>query len=347
MDLQPIPGFEHFCTHHCVTGSMRHIYVFNGAPISEEMLLGLGAGVGFIYWHITGALPFIGGRANVGRPGDEGLEATAGRRTGVKVASFRTQSAARAERALLESLQAGQPVMLILDMGFLPYFDFGGQEFHFGYHVVVACGYDPLSSQVLIADRDEMLHPVTLQDLAKARGSKYKPFPPNNAWLTFDFGNHHPPDAGETLCAIEECVRGMLAPPISNIGVKGIRKVARRIREWPDILSEKDLRETCINSAIMIDARGGTGGGLFRYMYGRFLEQAAALTGERALLEVASGMKTAGDQWEAVAQGFERAYTAVDPRPALAEVCDLFTQIAQREEALWGSLLRITQERTT
>jgi hypothetical protein len=71
---------------------MRHIYEFHNYPISEEMLLGLGAGVGFVYWHMKGTPPFYGGRANVGRAREEGLEKAAGRRTGVYVESFRTSS---------------------------------------------------------------------------------------------------------------------------------------------------------------------------------------------------------------------------------------------------------------
>ncbi len=149
--------------------------------------MGLGAGVGFIYWHTKGALPFLGGRANLERPGVEGLEKAVGRRTGVAVESFRTDSARKAEKTLLDMLTADQPVMLVLDMGYLPYFDFGGQEFHFGYHVVVACGYDHETQQVLVADRDKELHPLPMADLAKARGSKYQPFPPHHAWYTFEF----------------------------------------------------------------------------------------------------------------------------------------------------------------
>ena len=54
--LEPVKGFKTFKTDHCVTGSMRHIYEFNDYPISEDLLLGLGAGVGFIYWHIDASL---------------------------------------------------------------------------------------------------------------------------------------------------------------------------------------------------------------------------------------------------------------------------------------------------
>jgi hypothetical protein len=341
--MQPLPGFKHFTTHHCVSGSLRHIYEFHGYPISEEMLLGLGAGVGFIYWHTKGTLPFLGGRANLERPGVEGFEKTIGRRTGVKVENFRTSSAAKAEKTLLDMMLAGQPVMLVLDMGFLPYFDFGGEEYHFGYHVVVACGYDPNARLVLLADRDEALHPVSLETLEKARGSNYKPFPPQHAWYKFDFGSKRPPQPDEIWQAIRECASAMLAPPIANFGVKGIHKAARRVRDWPDILDEKDLRAACINTAIMIDARGGTGGGLFRYMYARFLDEVAVLIGDRKLVEIAKDLHAIGDQWQAAAGLFERASEAYLPAGLLGEVGELLPQIAAQEQLAWEGLMALSE----
>jgi len=95
--LQPLPGFRSLAAHHCSTGSLRQIYEFNDYPISEELLLGLGSGLGFIYWHMKGSEPFYGGRANVGRSNEEELEKTAGRRTGVRAKSFVTSSARKAE----------------------------------------------------------------------------------------------------------------------------------------------------------------------------------------------------------------------------------------------------------
>lgn len=336
---QSFPGFTHFTTHHCVTGSMRHIYEFNGLPISEEMLLGLGAGIGFVYWHTKGSPPFLGGRANVGRPGEEGLEKAAGRCTGVFVEVFRTESAIKAEKSLLDWLAKGVPVMLVLDMGYLPYFDFGGQEYHFGYHVVVACGYDPDTDLVLIADRDEELHPVPLKTLALARGSRYQPFPPHHGWYTFDFSGKHPPEPDEIRQATQHCAKGMLEPPISNLGIKGIRKAAQRIKEWPSVLNEKELRDACINTAIMIDARGGTGGGLFRYMYGRYLDEVAALTGQAEFFEVGKQLQTIGDRWQEVADIFNQAYESNRPLQHIEQICTLLPEIASMEETAWEELL--------
>ena len=341
MSLQPLPGFEHFPTHHCVTGSLRHIYAFNAYPISEDMLLGLGAGIGFVYWHQKTTLPFLGGRANIERPGVEGLEKTIGRRTGVQVQTYRTSSPARAEKRLLELLGDDQPVLLILDMGYLPYFDFGGETFHFGYHVVVACGYDSASQEVLLADRDQPLHVVPMAAIRQARGSTYKPFPPQHGWHEFDFSQKQPFEPAALCQAIHEAAHGMLEPPITNLGVKGIRKAAQRIPEWPSVLAEKALRDACINTAIMIDARGGTGGGLFRYMYARFLLEAAEHTGLDELEKAAGQMQAAGDCWQEVSTLFERAYRAEQLVKHLESVAPLLLHVADKEQGIWERLKNV------
>jgi len=337
MTLQPLEGFQPLRTRHCVTGSMRHIYEFHGYPISEDLLLGLGAGVGFVYWHMKGTAPFLGGRANVGRPGEEGLEKTAGKCTGVRVQTFYTASAKKAEKAVLDLLASGEPVMVQLDMGFLPYLNFQ-KEYHFGGHAVVLAGYDPEMRQVLVADRDEELHPVSLEALARARGSRFKPFPPRNKWYMFDFKNKRRPEAREVWQAIRETTKGMLKPPIVNLGVKGIRTAAQRVLKWPEIMNEDDLRFACFNVFIFIDAKGGSGGGIFRYMYGRFLKEAAAITGDAALADVAEEMQSVGDQWQRVAQIFEEAYVAPSPSTLLPEASSIIYAIADREQTAWEKL---------
>jgi hypothetical protein len=337
MTLKSLPGFKSLITHHCFTGSMRHVYEFHDCPISEDLLLGLGAGVGFVYWHIKGTLPFYGGRTNVGRPGEEGLAKTAGRRTGVRVKSFQTSSARKAEKALLDMLEAGEPVMIHVDMGLLPYFHFP-TEYHFGRHTVVVAGYDPGIRQVLIADRDEELHPVSLEDLARARGSKFKPFPPKHTWYTFDFSGKRPPEPEEVRQAIGEVVTGMLEPPITNLGVKGARKAARRTLKWPEIMDARQLRSACFNVFIMIDAEGGSGGGLFRYMHSRFLREATEITGDDRLIAIADEFQRLGDRWQAVAETFKRASKADDPASLLSECVAPLNALADLEEAAWGRL---------
>ncbi|MFO7680596.1 MAG: BtrH N-terminal domain-containing protein [Chloroflexota bacterium] len=337
--MQPIPGFENFYTHHCVSGSMAHVYRFNGHPLSEEMLLGLGEGVGYIYWHQKGGIPFIGGRAQP-KPS---MEELAAQRSGVTAASFATASSSKAKKALLDILAAGQPAMLQVDMGFLPYFDFGGEEYHFGGHAVVACGYDAETDSVLIAERDG-LYPVPLADLEKARGSTFKPFPPKNRWYTFDFSHKRQPRPDELRTAIKNMAALMVNPPISNMGVKGIRKTAVSLPKWSQLLSPEELKWALFNTYIFVSPVGGSGGGAFRYMLSRFLCETAVLLQDARYETAAHAFQVIGDAWEEVADWCKRASEAANPASHLAECQQPIQAIADQEEQAWTSLLELTPE---
>lgn len=337
MSVVPFSRFEAFPTHHCVTGSLKHIYDYHGYPISEDLLLGIGRGIGFVYFHIKGTDPFYGGRANVERPGEEGLEKTAGARTGVVVHSYTTTSARKAQQALRDMLAAEEPVLVYLDMGFLPYLDLP-DDYHFGGHVVVVAGHDSETDEVLIADRDPELHPVSWEALENARGSKFKPFPPQHRWYTFDFASAHPPTPDDVHIAIGEACRGMLEPPISNFGVKGIRKAITQTRKWPKVLDDAALRRTCFNTALFIDHRGGTGGGIFRFMYARFLDEAAVICREPRLRDLGAELAAIGDRWEQVAVAFSRAAEAEDPADLLDDATTPMQDIAELEQAFWEAL---------
>jgi hypothetical protein len=313
---------------------MRHVYVCNGHDISEEMLLGLGAGVSFSYWHFKGQPPFMGGRGGFKPP----LEEVTGRRTGVGIELHRTTSARKARATLLGILDEGQPVMIQCDMGFLPYFDFGGQEYHFGGHVVVVCGYDAEEDTVLVADRDEELHVVSMEELEQARGSTFKPFPPKHAWFTFDFSQKRSPTADEVREAIREQTTAMLEPPIRNIGVAGIRKAAGLVPKWPETMSADDLRWTLFNAYIFISAVGGTGGGCFRYMFSRFLGQAAEITGEPQLTVSADEFSHIGDKWEELAERFREVSEVDWPASRLGECARSLEGLAELEQIAWGRL---------
>ena len=81
---------------HCQTNSLAKIFHHAGYPLSEEMLLGLGAGQGFFFWHQKGTWPFIGGRSNV-----KNFFKDLGSRCGVVIESKSTSSVKKAREALV------------------------------------------------------------------------------------------------------------------------------------------------------------------------------------------------------------------------------------------------------
>ena len=183
--LEPFPGFATFTTHHCVSGSLRHIYDFHGLPLSEELLFGLGSGLGFVYFHFAGSTRSTAVGGNVEREG-RGPRAVGWSAYGCRGRVLHHLEREEGAGIAADALEARQPVLLHLDMGFLPYFGLP-DDYHFGGHVVVAAGFEPDTKRVLIADRDAELHPVDWEVLELARGSTFKPFPPRHEWFTFDF----------------------------------------------------------------------------------------------------------------------------------------------------------------
>ncbi len=335
MKMRVIEGFEHRPSHHCVTGSMLDVYTFHGCAISEDMLLGLGEGVGAGYFRFKGMAPFFGGR---GEP-EGGSVALACARTGVGVRARKSGSDAAAEKALLASLAAGEPMMLQVDMGFLPYFDFGGEAYHFGGHAVVAVGFDAADGTVTIADRDEELHAVPLAALRQARASKFRPFPPGRATWQFDFADFRSPTRDEVRAAIANQARAMLSPPIKNLGVAGIRKAASEIPRWPALADGWGVPEALFNLYVFLTEVGGSGGGCFRFMLARFLREAHAMGCGDDLGQGAEAFREIAEAWDRIGSACLAASESAAPEDALAGVGAAFAAVATREDEVWRAAL--------
>lgn len=323
---------------HCVTNSLAKIYYRNDHPLSEDMLLGLGAGMGFIYWSPKGGYPFVGGRGN-----PKGFYSDLGERTGVRISEVSTASEKKAEAALVERLKRREPVMVFGDMGYLPWFEMP-EGYHFGGHSFVVCGYDGLD-RVLVSDMDQkasglkkgFYYATTLDKLRIARGSKFKPFPPNNASLDFDFSGYHAPEPEGIYAAIRQTADAMLNPPIKNLGIKGIRHTAKEIVKWPGQFDDTGLIMNLFNLYIFIEI-GGTGGGCFRYMYARFLKDAARLTGDKKLESASALMDQSGRMFSEIGLKFKDYEDKSRLRERIAEASETFGRIADVEEKAFRSI---------
>ena len=324
--------------YHCQTNSLAKIYHFNNHPLSEDMLLGLGAGMNFMYWQQRGVPPFIGARGN-----NKDFFQDIGKRTCVVIEEKTTTSEKKSQQILFEYLENKEPLMVFGDMAYLPWFEFP-EEYHFGGHTFVICGYDGANT-VLASDMDPEVagskkgfyHPLTLEQLNKARSSVHKPFPPKNKYLTFNFDGYHEPTTEGINSSIKQATDAMLNPPISNFGIKGIRRTAKEITRWPNKFNDEELRLNLFNIYIYTEI-GGTGGGSFRYMYSRFLDEAALITQNPSLSESATQIFKSGKLFTEIGLLFKDATESREVIDRIPQAEQLYLQIADLEESTFQSI---------
>ena len=326
---------------HCQTNSLAKIFHHAGHSLSEEMLLGLGAGQGFFFWHQKGAWPFIGGRSNV-----KNFFTDLGARCGVMIESKSTSSVKKARESLVEKMGLREPVMVFGDMAYIPWFSHFPDDYHFGGHTFVICGFnwgdtflasdiDPKSSGI----KKGFYAPITIEQLEKARNSLYKPFPPKNTWLEFDFSGYHAPRPEDIYSSIRQTINDMLNPPISNAGIKGIRRTGQEMKKWTKMYDEKSARMILFNIHIFIDI-GGTGGGIFRFMYSRFLKEASAITSNPALAEISEIIEDSGRQFSETGKLFKDYETPYDMEERIIQATDKLNDIANVETIAYKKLLQ-------
>jgi len=292
-----VKGFIHRVGVHCESSALRDIFEFYGFRFSEPMIFGLGSGLGFVYWHSKQMpYPFVGGR---GRDLDRNLCTN----LGVTIKVNKTSSRVKAYESLKELISKDIPVIVHVDMPYLKYLGLPEQA-HFGAHTVVVAGLGEEKGIAYIADTMfEGLQTATLRELEEARSSTFKPFPPENKWFTFKFPGKLTSIEAATRNAIHKTAMSMLYPPIKNLGVKGINYFANEIVKWPKLFPPENalFRQLYEVNYIMME-EDGTGGGLFRYLYSRFLKEAGELLKNKELIDLSQHYHQIGQKWTTIAK---------------------------------------------
>ena len=206
-----ISNFIHRVGHHCESSSMRDLFEFHGFPMSEPMAFGLDATMGFGFFDTTNSVSFIpeseipfflGGKQGTIEP-----NSLACRLLGI---TLRKQSFTSADKAWEESkkmLNQNEPLILKVDLGYLPYFEEEG-DIHFGGHAITLAGYDEEAGIAYIGDTDhEGFQEIPIENLKEARSSEYGPkfLHPYNAQYSMMRrpDGKHPPVAVD--CGIKFC----------------------------------------------------------------------------------------------------------------------------------------------
>jgi hypothetical protein len=317
-----VPGYEHVPGNHCGSTALRNLLAFHGCEISEEMAFGLGAGACFFYLPLDGQSPsrFANGRAS--RLEENFLELT-----GAPLRLRTEDDPDRGWELVRSDVDGGRPVLLLTDLYYLDHY---GKSAHFPGHAVVLAGYD--DRDVWLSDTGfEELQATKIEHLAEARYSKHPAFPLSGQMIDVEPGATLDPAELKSAApaAISRAAAEMHEPSLGEYeGIPALERLAAEIGDWPEAVQDP---EWCARFLFQVIERRGTGGGNFRLMYSRFLEEAgrpeAELAAEAARLwtslagaarAVSEEEESDGSHWAALTAETER--------------------VLEAERRLWGTL---------
>jgi len=285
-----VNNFEHRVGYHCESSSMRDLFEFYGFPMSEAMAFGLDATMGFGFFDTTSKVSFIpesdipfflGGKQGTIEP-----NSLACRLLGFKL---RKQSFTSADKAWEESkklINQDIPLILQVDLGYLPYFEEEG-DIHFGGHAITLAGYDEVDGIAYVGDSEfDGFQKIEIEQLKRGRSSEYGPnfMRPKNTQFSMKRrpDGKHPPLAAGVKVAIQKAVSNMLRPSMNSNGIQGLKLFTSSIPQWDEKLTGtvKDPEgKTISRSRLMFELihgyieTWGTGGASFRNLYKSFLEE--------------------------------------------------------------------------
>ena len=316
-----VPGYRHVPGHHCGSTALRNLLAFHGLEISEEMALGLGAGIAFYYVVLDDQSPsrFTNGR--VGRLEEQFVELT-----GVGLRMETAEDPQESWRLAREVVDSGRPALLLSDLYHLDHY---GKSAHFPGHAVVLAGYD--DNVAYLSDTAfEELQTTSLASLAKARHEQHPVYPLAGHMFYVPDGEPLADPREAAPRAIARAVRQMVEPELGTYqGLPALRRFADEVAGWPE--ATEDWRWSARFNYQVIERRG-TGGGNFRLMYARFLEEAGHVQGAALAHEAAA-------DWAELAAALLAASEADEPEAALwSRVDDRAGQVLDAEERLWTRL---------
>jgi hypothetical protein len=318
---QMVAGFRHLPGDHCGSTALRNLLGHHGIELSEEMAFGLGAGACFYYLVLEESSPtrwFNGRTAQL----EQGFLELSG--APLQLQTFEDPDAAW--EAAKASVDGGRPVLLLTDLYYLDHY---GKSAHFPGHAVVLAGYD--DEFVYLSDTAfEDLQRCRISSLREARHGNHPAFALEGHMFSVSGDQGAGDLRGAAAAAIERAAKEMLKPTFGEFaGLPALRRLAEEAADWPEAAQDW---QWCARFAYQVIERRGTGGGNFRLMYSRFLEQA----GYPEARDLAAG---AAAKWAALAEAFREASDSEQPDGGdWKRIGELSGEVLSAEESLWTQL---------
>ena len=327
-----LSNFLHLVGAHCSSTSVQNVLRYDGIELSEAMVFGLGAGLGFWYLHDPDTSPTH--RFN-GRAPD--LEGNFYRHIGHLLQWAEEWSPTE----MAAQLSAGRPLLAQTDIYHLPYYD---PPVHFPGHGIVVTGIDLPAQTIDLADIQSPDHyTIALADFQQAVGHYHPPMLWSNHWaappkLTADRVATEIVTPETLRQSILTVTQRMLTPPDKSEGLPAMQQMAEVLPTWgeaPDFVWAARFAYQAIE-------KRGTGGGGFRTLYSAFLAEAEAHLPALATIDSAQRTNALGEQWRVLAGHFKQIFIKQEPTKFQAASAVL-QQIVDEEAGLMAALAQAAQ----
>jgi hypothetical protein len=142
------------------------------------------------------------------------------------------------------------PILGVLDMYHLPYYDKFYHQIHVPIHYVLLVGYDDGREAVMVLDCDRPdPQMVSYADLEQAWNVNIPGLGKKNTFYTFEFNDQVADVESIARNGLQKRAAEMLAPTVGMLGIKGMRKLAHELPHWPGELTPTQL-DICLRHLV-------------------------------------------------------------------------------------------------
>ncbi len=327
--------FTHKMAAHCETGTITSLLNHKGLDITEPMVFGIASGIFFGYFESSN-FPFP---TFIVRSKPGSIRTSLSKRLGIKFHEEKFRSQAKGISKLDQLVAQDIITASQVDFYYMDYMP-EWQRVHINVHFINVIGSD--DDHYLISDSYYPKQSSLKKDtLSKARfvGGHMAP-------KGFLFYPTHIPDNLPIEKAIRKGIKkaayNMIKLPVPFIGIKGMRKFARKVVDWPSLARDTDhLSHEIMKINILLEDQG-TGGAGFRFLYATFLQQAADILKADELHDMSKRMMEIGDNWRNISYFSAKIGKNRDLGEArLKELSEMIHDMADQEHAYFSELYKM------
>jgi hypothetical protein len=333
-----IEEFRHVQTAHCENGVTTALLHYHGLDfMTEPLAFGMGSGLFYIQ------IPFLtvnNGPAISFRTMPGAIFKRTCKSLGVEVSRKKFSNQQAAQDFLDKKIDEGVPVGCQVGVFHLTYFP-KEYRFHFNAHNLIVYGVQ--DGKYLISDPVmENVTTLSKEDLTRVRFAQGPLAPKGHIY--------YPEKVGEITDdvirkgirkGINRNVRDMLRIPGNFAGVDGIRHTSNHIRKWRDKLGLKKAG-LYLGQIVRMQEEIGTGGGGFRFLYGAFLEEAAAYLQNDSVSAISEDFTKSGDMWRASAIKMAGVYKGrLTEQKDFEDIADMLMEIRSVEKDAFQKLSKL------